>query len=119
MPPPSHELTPPPSPEAMKWLAIAEDKGQNIHERIKAVERLQALKEEATAGPLIQLLPGDYDALTFEIVIALGDIKSPRALPALKEMYHEEKINVPGKIRAALQGAIEACGGGDPHAPRR
>jgi HEAT repeat protein len=119
MPPPADELTPPPSPEAAKWLAIAEDEGKDIHERIAAVVQLQKLKEEATADRLIKLLPGDYDALTLETIEALAAIRSPRALPAFKKMYHDKTILLPGKLNSALAHAIRACGGGDPDAPRR
>ncbi len=118
MPPISTELARP-SPEAERWLAIAEDKEKDIHERIAAVVRLQKLKEEATADRLIKLLPGNYGAFTLEIVEVLAAIKSPRALPALRKMFNEQERRVPGKIRVALDYAIRACGGDDPDAPRR
>ena len=105
-----------PSPEALKWLAIAEDETKDIQDRIKAVEHLERLKEEATADRLVKLLPGNYGAFAFRIVVTLGAIKSPRALPALEKMYNEKEIDVPGKIRVVLKGAIRVCRG-DTDAP--
>ena len=109
-------LRPAPSAEASKWLAIAENEREDIQDRIDAVIYLRELKEAATADRLVKLLPAKYGAFTFWIVVALGETKSPQALPALKKMYNEENFAVPGKIRAALQRAIRACGG-DPDVP--
>ena len=108
---------PAPSSAASKWLTIAEDETNDIQDRITAVYELRKLKEPATAERLIKLLPGNYGAFTLEIVAALGKLKDPRALPALKSLYNEENIMVPGKIRAELKYAIRACGG-DPKDPK-
>lgn len=116
MPLPSEEPTAP-SAEAAKWLGIVEDQTKDIQDRIKAVYEPEQLKEPATAERLIKLLPGNYDAFTFRIVVALEQIESPQALPLLKKMYNEENIDIPGKIRVALEGAIRACGG-DPNDPK-
>ena len=111
-PPTSEEIIrPSPSRAASKWLAIAEDETKDIQDRIRAVYELKRLKEPATAERLIKLLPGDYGAFTHQIVGALGEIKEPRALPALWALYNEKNIVVSGKIRALLRYAIRECGG--------
>ena len=104
------------SPAASKWLIIAEDENKDIQDRITAVCELKQMKEPATAERLINLLPGNYGEFTLEIVAALGRIKDPQALPALKKMYNEQKINVAGGIRAEINHAIRECGG-DPYIP--
>src|SRR5437762_22179 len=74
-----------PSPDAARWLGIAEDPKKDIQERIKAAYQLRVLKEEATVDRLAKLLPADRGALALQIIGALHEIRSPRALPALNK----------------------------------
>jgi hypothetical protein len=107
-------LYPRPSREAQRCLLIVEDPRRELQERIRAVRELGKRREEATVDRLVLLLPGEYDALTREVIVALAMVRSRRALPALWRMWNEQNVNVPGKIRASLHYAIGACGGGDP-----
>src|SRR5262249_8060956 len=105
---------PRPSWEAQRWLVIVEDRRRESEGRVRAGRELGQRREEATVDRLVLLLPGEYDALTREVIVALALVRSRRALPALRSMWNEQNVNVPGKIRASLWYAIRACGGGDP-----
>jgi hypothetical protein len=107
-------LYPRPSREAQRWLVIVEDPRRELQDRIQAMRQLGKLREEATVDRVVLLLPGEYDALTREVIVALAMVRSQRALPALRRMWNERNVQVPGKIRASLWYAIGACGGGDP-----
>ncbi len=106
-----------PSPEAEQWLTIAEDEGKDLQDRIKAVQHLERLKEEGTVPRLVKLLPNSEGYFTLRILAALGEIKSPEALPILEKMYHDKDHDLIGQVRSALSSAIRECGG-DPHARR-
>lgn len=94
------------SPEAAQLFDIAGDEEQPYGEREKAVTDLKKLGRDGVPA-LIRLLPGRYDVITFDAVNALGEIGDPTALPKLREMQHETKVVVPGKINAAIHHAIE------------
>ena len=104
------------SNEAKLLLDQAENTKLESKVRIEAVRKLADLVDAAAADRLIALLPGEYDAFTLNVVGALGRIKDSKAVPALKAIYNEQTVEVPGKIRAAISWAITECGG-DPNKP--
>jgi hypothetical protein len=97
-----------PSSEARRWLALAEDTKETIQKRASAVRKLRQLREEGTAPRLIDLLSG-YDALTLEVIGALADLKSQKAVPVFHRILDEREVQVPGQMRVALKWAIEEC----------
>ena len=109
--PTAHEEVTTLSPEASRLLAVAEDDGKHYEDRIEAVFELWKRKEAAAADRLIKLLPGDYDAFTSELVNALGELRNPKALPALEKLYLAKVYEHHGKIMSALVDAIRECGG--------
>ena len=91
-------------------LSVAEDEKLPTRTRANAVAELGHLKNRSLASRLGKLLPGDGDLLTYEIVIALGEIGGPDALASLQGMqYGPSYHNVNGKINAALQDSIARC----------
>jgi HEAT repeat protein len=90
-------------------LAVVEDLGRGGPEGADAAYRLKLLREEAALDRLLALLPGDGDAVTLQVVDALGMIGSPRAVPALNRMLREDEIEYPGKLRAVIISAVRRC----------
>jgi HEAT repeat protein len=97
-----------PTPEAERLLRIAEDPRQPSKARVEAVDALGRRREDATVPRLVELLPGSGDVVTFRVVIALGQIGDPRALPALRRMRDDPPFRLHGKINAAVDGTIRA-----------
>jgi hypothetical protein len=91
-------------------LSEAENEQLPIKTRAEAVAELGHSHDRSVVPRLAKLLPGDSDVLTYEIVIALGEIGGTDALRSLESMktqrvYHE--LN--GKIVAALEDSIKKC----------
>ena len=97
-----------PTPEAERLLRVVEDEGQSSKERTKAIDQLGKRREAAVVPRLQRLLPGEGDVITYKVVIAMGQIGDRRALPALEKMRDDPNLELPGKIRSALDGAIDA-----------
>ena len=102
-----------PISEVANWcLHIAEKRDIETGTRVAAVCRIAELGERGTVPRLLRMLPGDYDAITFEVINALGSLKDPRAAPVLDRMLSNRERNgfiVPGKIRAAAAMALTEC----------
>jgi hypothetical protein len=111
LPPAPTEVSPAPaptevSPEAARLLEIVHDTGRPIEERRAAVESLGRLGGVGAVAALLSLLPGEYDVFTLDAVYALGEVGDPRALPTLRAMWHETKVEYSGKMGTALHTAI-------------
>jgi hypothetical protein len=96
-----------PTAESERLLRIAEDKGRSSKERTRAIDQLGRRREAAVVPRLLRFLPGEGDVITFRVVIALGQIGDRRALPALRKLRDDPAHRLPGKINAALEGAID------------
>jgi HEAT repeat protein len=94
--------------EAERLLRIAEDPGQSSEERTRAIDQLGRRGESAAVPRLLRLLPGKGDVITYRVVIALGQIGDSSALPALRKLRDDPNVELRGKIRSALDGAIDA-----------
>ncbi|HTU22359.1 MAG TPA: HEAT repeat domain-containing protein [Gemmataceae bacterium] len=95
---------------AERLLRIAENSSLEQIERGYAVEKLGARKEKAAVPRLIRLLEEhDSDALGADVIIALGDIGDPDALPALLHVRDKDRGDeyLPGPINVALNRSIE------------
>src|SRR6516225_3389010 len=111
----------PVSAEAERLLRVVEDPRMRLNERGQAAVAVGKLKEAGAIPRLARLLPRDYTVLGYDIVIALGDLGDSRALPALlryRETADRDGDDIPGKINAALDGALEKLKG-RPEANRR
>jgi HEAT repeat protein len=97
-----------PTAEAERLLRIAEDKGRSSAKRVRAIDQVGRRREAAVVPRLLRFLPGEGDVITYRVVIALGQIGDRSALPALRKLRDDPNIELPGKIRSALQGAIDA-----------
>jgi hypothetical protein len=101
-----------PSPEAAMLLRVVEDRSLPLKQRGDAACRLGEQKEPAVIPRLSRLLPGDYTVLGRDIIVALGEIGDPRALPALENYTATAEKNgeeIPGKINVTLEWAMEKC----------
>ena len=96
-------------PEAKRLLAIATDPAQDYQDRVHAVRDLSEFQERGVATPLLRMLPGRNDALTWQVVCTLGAIGDPRAIAPLEMMYHHPTIEYEGQIRASIHSAIDRC----------
>jgi HEAT repeat protein len=88
------------SKRAEYLLGILENPKSDYQERRTAARDLGKLKEKAALDRLLRLLPGDFDALSGDVILALGDIGDPRALPKLDEIY--AKADLGSKLSTAL-----------------
>jgi hypothetical protein len=88
------------SKKAEHLLGIVETPKGDYQERRTAARDLGKLKDKAAVGRLLKLLPGDFDALSGDVILALGDIGDPRALPKLDEIY--AKADLGSKLSTAL-----------------
>jgi HEAT repeat protein len=102
---------PGPSGEAERCLAVAGDPKQDIQTRVAAIIRIRELDEEATVPYLVKMLPDPSEHFTRHVIIALGVMGRPSALPALERIYRDPKLQLSGKTRASLIAAIRYCGG--------
>jgi hypothetical protein len=101
-----------PSDEAARLLQTVENHLLDRNTRAAAVRRLAEMREAATIWRLIKLLPGDYDTVTLEIIIALGEFGDSRVVPVLEAVRVDaanEGIEIPGQINASISLAIKAC----------
>src|SRR4051812_23979482 len=96
------------TPEARKLLDIAQDKQQLYDERRHAVAALKSLGSDGVEA-LLQLVPGECDLVTLNVIDALGEIGDPRALSKLRECGSDGSgVIMPGKLNGALERAIKA-----------
>jgi HEAT repeat protein len=89
--------------------AVANEK-LTIAARADAARELGKRQERSSVQPLLRILSDRYDRLAFEIVIAVRKVGDPSALPALRnylERARQQKIQIPGKLNAAIQKAID------------
>jgi HEAT repeat protein len=98
-----------PSAEAKRLLAVLEDSRRDREDRALAAYELGRLKEPVTVDRLIGMLPGDYDAVTLQVVRALHLLGCPRAVPVLERMLLDEHLPESGKLPVAIRSAIKAC----------
>lgn len=96
-----------PSPAAEKLLAIMEDKNRDAVERTRAASQLKEVADASCVDRLIALVPGEWDAMTVQIIYTLGEIGDKRALPVLERMDQDNTVNKHGKINVALDHAIK------------
>ena len=100
--------------DAQGLLAIATNPGLPPDERARAADGLGEVRSRSAVPQLVEMLPGDFDVLTFSVVRALGRIGDPAALPKLREVDGlSTRVRVPGAINAAVRSAIEALETGD------
>ena len=74
-------------------------------QRVAAIDQLGALQAREAVVPLTEMLPGDWDLVTYHVVRTLGRLGDERALPRLREIYRA-RVRAPGAIRAAIHDAI-------------
>jgi hypothetical protein len=101
----------PPSQEAIDILRQVENRQLPVDRRASLVRQLVELNESGTSDRLIALLPGEWDALTVEVVQALGRLRASQALPTLREMAQTDRRHPSGAVPAAIHKAIEAIEG--------
>jgi HEAT repeat protein len=100
------------SEEADRLLAVLEDPKVPRSERVSAAWKMGQRPEKAAVPRLLALLPGDYDAVTCQIIAAFEENGDPRALPVLEQFGPnavKKGVRLHGQINMALRGAIEAC----------
>ena len=97
------------SPEAKRLLAIATDPKRDYQDRVNAVYDLSEFREPGVVTPLLRMLPGRNDALTWTVVGTLGGIGDPRAIAPLEMMFDHPTIEYEGQIRSSIRNAIERC----------
>lgn len=79
-----------------------------LDERVEGKTRADAAwylgrrEAQEAVGPLLKLLPGDENAVTNDIIVALGDIGDPRILPILENLSYES-----GKLEATRRAVVE------------
>ena len=110
------QTRPIPSPRAAQLLAVAEDESAKCEDRVEAFARLGKLREEASVDRITPFLnwrargPDTKYTFCLEAVLALGEIGSPRALPALKEFDEQGGFTIDGIANRQLMQAIADCG---------
>ncbi|MGH7173414.1 MAG: HEAT repeat domain-containing protein [Gemmataceae bacterium] len=93
-----------------RLLRIAENSSLDLNERGDAVRKLGDRKEKAAITRLIRLLEEhDCDVLGDNIIVALGEIGDPDALPALLHARDRDRGDayLPGQINVVLNRSIE------------
>jgi hypothetical protein len=88
------------SMKAEHLMRVLENPKSDYQKRRSAAGDLGKLKEKAAVDRLLKLLPGDFDALSYDVIFALGDIGDPRALPRLGEIY--ANVSLGSKLSTAL-----------------
>ena len=92
--------------EIKALLELLEDTSAPASDRAAAAYELGKLGNKAVVKRMANLLPGDWDVVTLEIVIAFGKIGSRKALPVLIEMRDTKRLWMPGRMKAAIEWAI-------------
>jgi HEAT repeat protein len=72
-------------------IDLANNESLEISDRTRAVEVLSERKDPRVLGTLIKLLLGHYDLLTHAVIVALGELEDPRALPALRGVLEKAR----------------------------
>jgi hypothetical protein len=98
-----------PSQEAEDLTRVIEDKNLDVETRCQAARKLGKLNARAMVPRLLKLLPGEGDALTRAIIVALGEIGDSRALPILEKIANDKNLNFHKKIYGSLEDAIQQC----------
>ncbi|MHC4447717.1 MAG: hypothetical protein ACYSXF_08070 [Planctomycetota bacterium] len=97
-------------------LRIIEDDSLPVDERRRALSKLKTRATSACVPRLVELLPGKWNSLTYEILGILRKLRDPAALPTLEAMQASLEAG-PGNRRhaistslvRALDRAIDAC----------
>jgi HEAT repeat protein len=87
---------------------VAEDPRLDYQTRAEAVRQIGLQWNREAVPRLIRLLPSPYDVVTREVILALGEIGDPRALPALRQVVadaEKNKIDFPPGFWPALEQA--------------
>jgi hypothetical protein len=94
------------------WLARARDEQIPIEQRMNAVRQLKGSKDTAVVVGLIELLPGEWNALTVEIINTLEASEHPAALLKFEEMLRSFPFGeISGKVLGRLRSAIRRMRG--------
>lgn len=94
-------------------LEQVENKNIDLSRRVDAAEELREFgkdiqeQDETAVSRLIELLPGDWDALTLQIVLILREVGDRRAVPKLQAMEHVVGVNVHSRIRIAIESTLK------------
>ncbi|MHC4108233.1 MAG: hypothetical protein ACYSTY_09145, partial [Planctomycetota bacterium] len=104
--------------EQDRLLRIIEDPSLLTATRHGALRELETHATPACVPRLVGLLPGEWDLITYRVLVILEEIGDPAALPRLEAMRasmsrvtQNRQHRIPNSVVKALNRAIEACGG--------
>jgi hypothetical protein len=89
-------------------IAQMNDRRLSTETRVESMKRLGELRCRGAVPDLLRLLPPkDRGVLGQHAIVALGEIGDASVLPTLEKLDQDDKIELPGRIRAVLQDVIK------------
>ncbi len=92
--------------EVVTLLKRAKSLDLSLQDRSSAIEKLANFRHPAIVPTLLNLLPGDGDIGSFEIIRTLRKIGDLRVLPKFEEILHDKNNQIPDKVNTILIHAI-------------